>query len=86
MNRPHWVDPSKRGGMDGVFQGLAGLLRGMDGLFMLCHWYFLKNTILFNDISIGLEDINLYNINRVLQLHRSHACVEAIISMKLSNV
>ena len=23
-----WVTPSKRGGMDGVFRGLAGLLRG----------------------------------------------------------
>ena len=27
--RPGWVNPSKRGGMDGVFQGLAGLLRGI---------------------------------------------------------
>ena len=25
------------------------------------------------------EDINLYNINCVLQLNRSHACVEAMI-------
>ena len=24
-----WVNPSKRGGMDGVFRGLAGLLRGI---------------------------------------------------------
>ena len=24
-----WVNPSKRGGMDGVFQGLAGLLQGI---------------------------------------------------------
>ena len=24
-----WVNPSKKGGMDGVFQGLAGLLRGI---------------------------------------------------------
>ena len=24
-----WVNPSKRGRMDGVFQGLAGLLRGI---------------------------------------------------------
>ena len=24
-----WVNLSKRGGMDGVFQGLAGLLRGI---------------------------------------------------------
>ena len=24
-----WVNPIKRGGMDGVFQGLAGLLRGI---------------------------------------------------------
>ena len=24
-----WVNPSKRGGMNGVFQGLAGLLRGI---------------------------------------------------------
>ena len=25
----HWVNPSKRGRMDGVFRGLAGLLRGI---------------------------------------------------------
>ena len=25
----YWVNPSKRGGMDGVSQGLAGLLRGI---------------------------------------------------------
>ena len=25
----YWVNPSKRGGMDGVFQRLAGLLRGI---------------------------------------------------------
>ena len=25
----YWVNPSKRGGMDGVFQGLAGLLQGI---------------------------------------------------------
>ena len=25
----YWVIPSKRGGMDGVFRGLAGLLRGI---------------------------------------------------------
>ena len=24
-----WVNPNKRGGMDGVFQGLAGMLRGI---------------------------------------------------------
>ena len=27
--RSDWVNPSKRGGMDGVFRGLAGLLRGI---------------------------------------------------------
>ena len=26
---PFWVNPSKRGGMDGVFWGLAGLLQGI---------------------------------------------------------
>ena len=26
---PYWVNPSKRWGMDGVFRGLAGLLRGI---------------------------------------------------------
>ena len=25
----YWVNPSKRGGMDGVFRGLAGLLLGI---------------------------------------------------------
>ena len=25
----YWVNPSKRGGIDGVFQGLAQLLRGI---------------------------------------------------------
>ena len=25
----YWVNPSKRGGMDGVFQGLAGVLQGI---------------------------------------------------------
>ena len=29
LNRLEWVNPSKRGGMDGVFRGLAGLLRGI---------------------------------------------------------
>ena len=33
-----------------------------------------------------LEDIKLYNINCFLQLNRSHACVEAMRSMKLSKV
>ena len=28
---PYWVNPSKRGGVDGVFRGLAGLLRGISG-------------------------------------------------------
>jgi hypothetical protein len=41
-----WVNPSKRGGMDGVFRGLAGLLRGIfqgqstDGSILA----FLKST------------------------------------------
>ena len=26
---PYWVNPRKKGGMDGVFRGLAGLLRGI---------------------------------------------------------
>ena len=42
-------------------------------IMMLCHWYVLKKTILFNDIFIGLIDINLSNKHCVLQLHRSHA-------------
>ena len=45
-----------------------------------------ENPMLYNDIFIGLEDNNLYNINCVLQLNRSHACVEAMKSMKLSKV
>ena len=27
----YWVNPSKRGGMDGVFQGMTGLLIGISG-------------------------------------------------------
>ena len=27
-----WINPSKRGGMDGAFRGLAGLLRGIGSL------------------------------------------------------
>ena len=29
LSEPDWVNPSKRGGMDRVFRGLAGLLRGI---------------------------------------------------------
>ena len=44
----------------------------------------LFHTISFNDISISKKKSSF--INCVLQLHRSPACVEAMISMKLSKV
>ena len=54
-------------------------------LVLLLHCYVPKIHF-FTDIFIGYEDNNLYNINCVLQLNRSHACVEAMKSMKLSEV